>query len=241
MPPSSEPQTGSLDDLVEVIGRLAKSRPTEQMPRGQELAEQRLLIALAGPPASGKSTTAEALQRRLGPASTILPMDGFHHDNDWLDKRGLRHRKGAPETFDVTALTRLLTRLRDRIDAPRLPHPMSVPKPVAVPTFDRTHDRVVPGGSVITADHRIILVEGNYLLLNQNPWNELAPLFDLRVMLEVPAATLQSRLEARWRDLGLGEAEIRRKVDGNDMPNARLVIEQQGDADFILKSSADLA
>ena len=117
MPPSSEPQTGSLDDLVGVIGRLAALHPTEHELAEHEPVEQifkgqRLVIALAGPPASGKSTIAAILQRRLGPASTILPMDGFHHDNDWLEARGLRHRKGAPDTFDVTALTHLLTRLR---------------------------------------------------------------------------------------------------------------------------------
>ena len=260
MPPSSEPQTGSLDDLVGVIGRLAALHPTEHKLADHKLAEhklaehepveqifkgQRLVIALAGPPASGKSTIAAILQRRLGPASTILPMDGFHHDNDWLEVRGLRHRKGAPDTFDVAALTRLLTRLRasprDRIDGPRLPQPVAKPMPISVPTFDRTHDRVVPDGSVITADHRIILVEGNYLLLDQDPWKKLAPLFDLRVMLEVPIATLRSRLEARWRDLGHDAAEIASKVDGNDLPNARLVIETTSKMDFILSTSPDSA
>ena len=254
MPPSSEPQTGSLDDLVGVIGRLAALRPVEHKLAEHEPAEQivwgqRLVIALAGPPASGKSTIAAILQRRLGPTSTILPMDGFHHDNDWLEVRGLRHRKGAPDTFDVAALTRLLTRLRanlrasprDRIDGPHLPQPVARPKPISVPTFDRTHDRVVPDGSVITADHRIILVEGNYLLLDQDPWKKLAPLFDLRVMLEVPIATLRSRLEARWRDLGHDATEIASKVDGNDLPNARLVIETTSKMDFILSTSPDSA
>ena len=251
MPPSSEPQTGSLDDLVGVIGRLAALRPTDHKLAEHELTEhepvkqifkgQRLVIALAGPPASGKSTIAAILQRRLGPTSTILPMDGFHHDNDWLEARGLRHRKGAPETFDVSALTSLLTRLRDRIDGPRLPQPVAKPKPMAVPTFDRTHDRVVPDGSVITADHRIILVEGNYLLLDQAPWQTLSPLFDLRVMLEVPVATLRSRLEARWRDLGHDAAEIASKVDGNDLPNARLVIETTSKMEFILSTSPESA
>ena len=154
---------------------------------------------------------------------------------------GCATARRAPETFDVSALTSLLTRLRDRIDdGPRLPQPVARPKPMAVPTFDRTHDRVVPDGSVITADHRIILVEGNYLLLNQNPWNELAPLFDLRVMLEVPVATLRSRLEARWRDLGHDAAAIASKVDGNDLPNARLVTDSPAEVDFILTSAADL-
>ena len=263
MPPSSEPQTGSLDDLVGVIDRLAALRPTDHKLAEHELAEhepvkqifkgQRLVIALAGPPASGKSTIAAILQRRLGPTSTILPMDGFHHDNDWLEARGLRHRKGAPDTFDVTALTHLLTRLRanlranlrasprDGNDGPRLPQPVAKPKPMSVPTFDRTHDRVVPDGSVITADHRIILVEGNYLLLDQAPWQTLSPLFDLRVMLEVPVATLRSRLEARWRDLGHDAAEIASKVDGNDLPNARLVIETTSKMDFILSTSPESA
>jgi len=61
------------------------------------LEKGRRIIAIVGPPASGKSTLAEHLAQRMQNAR-VLPMDGFHRDNADLDRHGLRARKGAPQT-----------------------------------------------------------------------------------------------------------------------------------------------
>ncbi len=188
---------------------------------------RRVIIALAGPPGAGKSTLSERLLAVLpvGEAA-LVPMDGFHFDNAVLDEMGLRNRKGAPETFDCDGLAAMLRRIR------------SGRQPVAVPVFDREADLARAGAAIIPADTRIVLVEGNYLLLDRAPWSELAPLFDLTIFIDVPMAELERRLLARWRDLGRSEEEASTWVDGNDLPNARLVIESSRAADILWRNDA---
>jgi pantothenate kinase len=176
----------------------------------------RVILALAGAPGSGKSTLAEDLAARLnaggGQMAMVLPMDGYHYDDLHLVPAGLRPRKGAPQTFDVGGLVHTLSRLRAR-DEPE----------VAVPVFDRTIEIARAGARLIPAEVPVIVVEGNWLLLDQTPWQRLRPLFDLTVMVDVPETVLRARLRARWEGLGLSEAEVIAKLDENDLPNGRLV------------------
>jgi len=180
----------------------------------------RVILALAGAPGSGKSTLAAALAEALagrldGMApgmAAVLPMDGYHYDDLYLVPAGLRARKGAPQTFDVGGLYHTLRRLRARDEAE-----------VAVPVFDRALEIARAGARLIPASVAVIVVEGNWLLLDQAPWQRLQPLFDLTAMVEVPEAVLRARLRARWERLGLPEAEILVKLEANDLPNGRLV------------------
>lgn len=189
----------------------------------------RVIAALAGAPGSGKSTAAEGLAgllnaRQPGMAA-VLPMDGYHYDDLYLVPAGLRPRKGAPETFDVGGFRHMLQRLRAR-DEPF----------VAVPVFDRAIEIARAGARMIAADVPVIIAEGNYLLLQREPWAQLRPLFDVAVLLDVPEAVLQERLTARWQHYQLTPGEILDKLELNDLPNGRLVIEQSGGADFRLKN-----
>jgi pantothenate kinase len=188
---------------------------------------RRLIVALAGSPGSGKSTTAEILAERLNAASPgtsdILPMDGFHYDDRVLEARGDRPRKGAPHTFDVDGLAVMLDRLK--ADDGRA---------VAVPVFDRAIEIARAGARIITPDARIIIVEGNYLLLDQPDWRALRSRFDLTVMLDVPEEVLRQRLTERWQRLGLAGAALTDKLEGNDLPNMRLVLSRSVPADVVL-------
>jgi pantothenate kinase len=112
---------------------------------------------------------------------------------------------------------------------------------VAVPLFDRAADLARAGASIIPADARLILVEGNYLLLDRAPWAGLAPLFDLTIFIDVPIAELERRLLARWSDLGRSKEAARAWVEGNDLPNARLVIEGSRRADIVWRNGVRLA
>lgn len=194
--------------------------------RLEGLSPRRALIAIAGPPGSGKSTFAEALcgalnARRAGQAA-VVPMDGYHLDNAILDARGWRARKGAPHTFDVDGLARDLDRLRDANRA------------VLVPVFDRKLDLARACAREIAADCPLILVEGNYLLLSKAPWNILRARFDLTVFLQSPEEVLHTRLTERWLALGLTPAQAEEKVATNDLPNARLILSQSVLADITL-------
>lgn len=180
----------------------------------------RFLVAIAGAPGSGKSTLAERLSERLGAGAAVLPMDGFHLDNATLRARGLFERKGAPETFDAAGLGALLKRVK-------------AGGAVSVPTFDRAADRVVPGGARIAETARIVLVEGNYLLLDAPGWRDLAALFDFKVLISVPEEELERRLVARWRDHGLAPDAARRRARENDLVNARLVHRGSVEPDLI--------
>lgn len=190
--------------------------------------ERRVVCAVAGGPGSGKSTLAEGLVERINGrepgAAALLPMDGFHYDDLHLVPAGLRPRKGAPETFDVGGLRHALRRLRARDE-----------DHVAVPVFDRDLEIARAGARLIPRAARVIVCEGNWLLLGRPPWDALRPMFDATVRIEVPEAELRRRLRARWEGYGLTEAEIAWKLDGNDLPNARLVAAESAAADWVVR------
>lgn len=187
----------------------------------------RVIAAIAGAPGSGKSTLAEKLVGKLNARQSglaaVLPMDGYHYDDLYLVPAGLRPRKGAPMTFDVGGLYHTLQRLRAREEAE-----------VAVPVFDRKIEIARAGARLIPKDVPVIVVEGNWLLLNQAPWDRLRPMFDVTVMVEVPEHVLRSRLRGRWERLGLSEAEIVAKLEENDLPNGRWVRDGSVAADWRL-------
>lgn len=188
----------------------------------------RVICAVAGAPGSGKSTLAEGLVERMNAAearaAALLPMDGFHYDDLHLVPAGLRPRKGAPETFDVGGLRSALLRLRARDE-----------ESVAVPVFDRAIEIARAGARLIPRSARVIVCEGNWLLLDRAPWDGLRGLFDATVMIAVPEEELRRRLRARWEGYNLTEEEIAWKLDGNDLPNGRLVAEASAPADWVVR------
>lgn len=199
-----------MEALAARIAALAAARPG------------RILVGIAGAPGAGKSTLAEALVDRLGPQAALVPMDGFHLDNAILDARGRRFAKGSPDTFDVDGFEAILQRLKAGGE-------------VIVPVFDRYIDvsrgsaRVVPPGA------RIIVAEGNYLLLRDAPWDRLHALWDLTAFLDVPLAELERRLIDRWHHHGLSDEDARRRAFDNDIPNARRVIDGSVAADVVIR------
>lgn len=184
----------------------------------------RRLIAVAGAPASGKSALAGAVSAavtRAGRAARTIPMDGFHLDNRLLDARGLRARKGAPETFDAEGFVTLMDRLKGGGE-------------VIYPLFDRARDLAVAGAAVIEADCDVAIVEGNYLLYDEDPWRRLAPLWDISVWIETPEAVLLERCVQRWLDHDHTPDAARERAQNNDLVNARRIRAARLPADMIL-------
>jgi pantothenate kinase len=176
----------------------------------------RVIVAMAGPPASGKTTLADELARRLNAQkceAIVVPQDGFHLDNAVLEARGDLPRKGAAHTFDGAGFVHTIRRLKERID-------------VAVPIFDRTRDIAIAGARIVPASAEVIIVEGNYLLYDDAPWFNLAPLWSLSVRLDVPMEDLRVRLIQRWLTHGLSRTAATRRATSNDLPNAQSVIDR---------------
>lgn len=185
----------------------------------------RVIVAIAGAPGAGKSTLADALVQQLhGKSAKLVPMDGFHYDNAVLTELGLRHCKGAPETFDFGGFWSALKRLRSRESR------------VAVPIFDRHQDLARAGASLIHDETEVLVVEGNYLLLDEEPWRQLRELFDLTIFLEVPRNELERRLLQRWIDLGDSAEKAQHWVETNDMPNVDRVLSRRLVADIVFQN-----
>lgn len=186
---------------------------------------RRFVVAVAGAPGSGKSTLSHHLLDLFPEGSAaIVPMDGFHFDDAILHKRGLRSRKGAPETFDYAGFLALLRRIR------------SIEPEIAVPVFDRNMELSRAAAAIINSDVKFVLVEGNYLLLDEAPWNELAPFFDFAIFLDLPRNELERRLMQRWHEHGKTEEEARDWIATNDMPNIERVVQQRRPADLVIQS-----
>ncbi|PTE21761.1 nucleoside/nucleotide kinase family protein [Cereibacter changlensis JA139] len=197
------------DDLAEAIRHRAEG-------------QGRFITALAGPPGAGKSTLAAAVVAALGEGARVVPMDGFHYDDAVLVKRGLRHVKGSPETFDVQGFLVLMERLREGGE-------------IAIPVFDRGMELARAAADVVTDEDRFLVVEGNYLLLDEEPWRDLLPWFDMTVFLDVPEAELERRLIRRWIDHGRSPEAARDWAMSNDIPNARRVIRGSRTADAVIR------
>lgn len=169
----------------------------------------RTIVGITGPPGAGKTHFAGSLASVL--SGSVIAMDGFHRSNAELIALGRHGRKGAPDTFDVPGFLHVLTSLRNT-DAV-----------VTAPSFDRRLDEPAPDTIVVAPDVAIVIVEGNYLLLDDPPWADVAPLLDLTLYLEVSAPVRRTRLLVR-QARRFGDHEVaRRWVDEVDDANARLV------------------
>ena len=196
--------------------------PTDLMARIAQTPRKahRRLVALVGPPASGKSTLAEKLVS-ADPKWCVLPMDGFHLDNRVLDQRGLRTRKGAPQTFDAAGFQQMVQRAGQ-------------PGEVIYPLFDRSRDVSVNCAAVIGPEIDTVIVEGNYLLLNDPAWQGLHRMWDFSIMLDVAKDVLEQRLMQRWLDHGYSATDAQAKMLSNDMPNAELVLSHSAPPDIAI-------
>ncbi len=189
----------------------------------------RYLLGIAGPPGAGKSTLAAALRMAVDAAAgssiaELAPMDGYHLPNARLRALGRLAGKGEPDTFDVTGFVDGLNRLRHT----------PIGEPIPWPTFDRATDEPTPGGIVVT-HHRIVITEGNYLLLDDEPWSKVRPLLNHCWYLTADRHTRIERLLHRHLRGGRDDISARAKVHDSDMANADLVEGTAKRADLVLR------
>jgi pantothenate kinase len=191
--------------------------------------DRRFVLGVTGPPGAGKSTIAAALVDAFGPTAVLVPMDGFHHTQRDLEDLGRAGRKGAPDTFDADAYVALLEQLRAAPD-----------HAIAAPAFDRERDDPVPDAVVVLAAHRIVVTEGNYLLVEVDGWERIGPLLDQCWYVDSDDADRLKRLIARHVEFGRSPAEAERWVMRSDEANARLVEATRDRADRVVRLDDDL-
>ncbi|MET0349664.1 MAG: nucleoside/nucleotide kinase family protein [Rhizobacter sp.] len=181
--------------------------------RGLLAAKPRVLLGLVGAPGSGKSTLAEALLNIFADLAQIVPMDGYHLANVQLARLGRAGRKGAPDTFDSAGYVALLRRLRTQ----------AADETVYAPEFRREIEEPVAGAIAVLPETRLVITEGNYLLLDDGPWGQVAPLLDEAWYVDVDDTLRTARLTARHERFGRSRDEALAWVAGTDEPNARLI------------------
>ncbi len=208
-------QLTSLDQAVERIRLLS--------------ARGRTLVGVCGAPGSGKSYFATRLQQALGEDCALVSMDGFHLSNEFLIDRGIRDRKGAWDTFDVLGYVSLLQRLRDNRD-----------QLVFAPRFDRELEESIASAVPIPRSKRIILTDGNYLLLERGDWWRVAPLLDEVWFRDVDEDTRVERLVQRRLETTDEDRETAmRWVTSVDVPNGWVVEETIGRSDAVIRVELD--
>lgn len=206
----------------------ALSRLVAHILEMESLARQRIAIGLAGGPGVGKSTLATELVTMLNaahPASAALvPMDGFHMRHSKLEALGTARHKGAPHTFEGADFVNFL-------------HHIKVARePVSGPGYSRQIEDVVDNAFTIPAEVRVLVVEGNYLLLTQGPWTGVRPLLDYAVFLDVPRDKVRARLLKRHAEAGLFTEERNlAHVERTDLPNYDLVAGSWDRADVVFE------
>ena len=192
---------------------------------GIRAAGTRCLVGLTGPPGSGKSTLAGDLTGSLRPSPPLVPMDGYHLAQAVIDQKGLGDRKGSPETFDSWGFVNLVERLAS-------PAGDGV---VYAPKFDRSIEEPIAGAIAVRPADGLVIIEGNYLLLDESPWAQIRPALDLCAYLEIEDATRTGRLVDRHVRYGKPRREAERFVRDSDERNTQLIKATRKRADYIVR------
>lgn len=203
------------------------------LPRARALTGggRRAILGIAGGPGAGKTTLAEHLVAALNadgpPWVAHVPMDGFHLADAELDRLGRRDRKGAPDTFDAAGYAALLRRLREDTD-----------EVVYAPGFERVLEQPLAGAIPVPPAARLVVTEGNYLLLREGSWARVRLCLDEVWFCELDEEERVRRLVARHEEFGKDRAAAVAWVRGTDQRNADLVAATRDRADLVVPPGA---
>ncbi|HVW42756.1 MAG TPA: nucleoside/nucleotide kinase family protein [Amycolatopsis sp.] len=185
---------------------------------------RRTMLGITGAPAAGKTTLAHGIADALGTRAAVVGMDAFHLAQVELRRLGRLERKGAPDTFDAYGYVHLLRRLRDGEET------------VYAPEFRREIEEPIAGAVQVAPDVPLVVTEGNYLLLESEPWREVRGLLDEVWFLAPDERERIDRLATRHRRYGRTLAEARQRALGSDQRNADLIGPTAARADLVLEN-----
>jgi pantothenate kinase len=217
----TDPSAPRLDELVDRMLALAET----------QASAGRAILGIVGAPGAGKSTLAaelakQAAQRGRGHEVAVLPMDGFHLADAALTRLGRLDRKGAIDTFDGYGVLAVLRRIRDERD-----------HTVYAPAFGRDLEQPIAGSIAIGSSVRVVIVEGNYLLDEDEPWRAIRSLLSEAWFVETPNDVRVPRLIARHEQFGKSPADARAWVERVDEPNARRIASCRDRADLVVRTA----
>ncbi|MCP3994247.1 MAG: nucleoside/nucleotide kinase family protein [bacterium] len=207
----SEPAAGDIQTIIRHL--------EHRLQRGE-----RCLVGVTGPPGVGKSTFVADLASRFDPTPPIVGMDAFHLGHQHLESIGQVHRKGAHHTFDAWGYVATLRRIVKQ----------GPDEAVYVPRFDRSIEDSIAAAVPITDSDQLILTEGNYLLLDIPPWNQLRDLLSLTVYLDLEEEVRLDRLVRRHVEFGKTQEHAVRHVHESDQLNAHLIAGSRHHADYVV-------
>ncbi|WP_255364544.1 nucleoside/nucleotide kinase family protein [Luteibacter sp. UNC138MFCol5.1] len=182
----------------------------------------RIILGIAGLPGSGKSTLASQVLATYPGIAVNVPMDGFHLANAELRRLGRASRKGAPDTFDASGYVALLRRLREPIEG----------ETVYAPAFHREIEEPIAGEIAVSSDVRLVVTEGNYLLMEEGAWADVRPLLDETWFVDVDDARRHAQLLERHMRFGRSRQAALDWIETTDEPNARRIAATAHRADF---------
>ncbi|MET8023412.1 nucleoside/nucleotide kinase family protein [Streptomyces avermitilis] len=190
----------------------------------------RALLGIVGEPGAGKSTFAEQLWARLekerpGLAVTVS-MDGFHLAQKVIEARGQAAEKGTIGTFDADGFVALLRRTRAETE--------DTENTVWWPEFDRDLEDAVAGAIGVTPHHRLVIVDGNFLLSAHEPWRQVKDLLDETWFLDALPEPRRERLTRRYIGYGFTPQAARAKTLGVDEDTSALIRGTLSRADLVL-------
>jgi pantothenate kinase len=194
--------------------------------RAREFAQQerRTILGIAGQPGGGKSTLARTVVAAAGSAAVLVPMDGFHLAQAELVRLGRRDRMGAPDTFDALGYLTLLRRLRDRTE-----------EVVYAPEFRRDIEEPIGGAIAVPRATPLVVTEGNYLLVPDEPWAGVRPHLDECWYVDLDEATRLRWLVQRHIDHGKTPQAAYEWVHRSDQANAAVVAATRSRADIVVR------
>lgn len=198
----------------------------------EQLAPQeRYLLGIVGFPGAGKSTFSAKLAAKINQKAKeemaiVVPMDGFHRFNTELKAWGIWELKGIPDSFDADAFVLLLQALREQTQ-----------RTIGCPTFDRSIEEPTENGIFVEPKHRLVIIEGNYLLLANSPWNKVKCLLNETWYIEETLTAIKPRLLERHMKGGRSKKEALEKMESTDLANARLIKTSRPLADRIIRLS----
>ncbi|CAM8976653.1 unnamed protein product [Rhodiola kirilowii] len=232
-------QASSMDEIYDTLAeRLVPTAAVASNPN------RKYIVGLAAPPGAGKSTLSQEVVRRVnklwhqrGPSfdeqveppevAVVLPMDGFHLYRRQLDAmedpEEAHARRGAPWTFDPARMMNCLKDLREHGS-------------VYAPSFDHGKGDPVEDDVFVSLQHKVVIVEGNYLLLGDGIWKDMSSMFDEKWFIDIEINKSMQRVLRRHILTGKPPDVAKWRVEYNDRPNAELILKSKTNADLIIRS-----